>query len=143
MGKLTAFPTTFPADAASKIGHAIVTKAFSTDLIEPLYDLIGFGLGRLFGSSTPSPVPVPVPTGRTFGAGLEEDHAAQAEHVLQVGDMLNAAADAHRYATATAEGGDKFEALPWGTILSVLVTILQGLLLAVEPSPIPKPADPK
>jgi len=124
---VAAFPTSFPADAASKIGQAILAKQFTTDLIEPIYDLIGFGLFKLFGQGGP-PTPFPRPT---LGAAAPGE-----SDVEEVGRMLSAACEQHDDGLKAAPN---VAALPWGQILSALFTILQGLFLAVGPSPFPKP----
>lgn len=127
----TAFPTEFPSDAAAKIGQAILAKTFTVDLIEPIYTLIGFGLGKLFGSGSPFPKP-------TFGAGIEPDLTHD-----QVGDILMAASDgcSVQHEGKPVYGALDTKALPWKSIVSVLFTILQGLLLAEQP-PIVNPAKP-
>lgn len=140
MPNATAFPTTFPADAATEIGKAILGKQFTTALIEPIYDLAGYALFRIFGSSAPSP------TAKLYGMRdlVQATRFAAPEHDDEtVGNMLVAAghASAHgKFAATYGVEGDPAKALPWKSILSVLFTILQGLLLSAEP-PIANPAD--
>lgn len=132
---VAAFPTEFPTDAARKIGQAILTKTFSAALVEPIYDLVGFGLYQLFGTSAPfpNPMPGPGPLPKTFAAGLP----CGDDEIERVAHMLNAACDRHAAAAGThVFNVPALSALPWGTVLNVLFTILQGLLLAAQPKPV-------
>lgn len=126
---VSSYPTDFPSEAASKIGQAILAKSFTLDLVEPIYDLVGFGLYKLLGSGSPFPKP-------TFGAGIEPELSHE-----QVGDILMAASDgcSVQHEGKTVYGAIDTKALPWKSILGVLFTILQGLLLSQEP-PIVNPA---
>jgi hypothetical protein len=145
--KPTAFPTVFPADAAKQIGQAILNRQFTLALIEPLYDLIGYGFHALGLGALPSPTPTPPvpadPAAKMYTMGDFGLEQPDSDHEL-VGRYLLAAAEVHhpRYsataidATAAAEAA---KALPWGSILSVLLTIIQGLVLALGKNPIPVP----
>ena len=110
-----AFPTEFPKDAAAKIGAAILAKDFSFDLIEPAYDLLGYALGRVFGSSKPY-----VPT---VGATAEDlsDEALAA--------MLQDAASLPRsVAPKAAESTHDVDAIPWGLVILLAQRIIADLL---------------
>lgn len=136
----TAFPTTFPAEAAKKIGQAILARHFTKDLIEPLYDLIGYGLFSLGLGSLPSPTPEPpTPADDAKKAfSLDDLHGMECEADTEaVGRYLLAASDSHAFGAAP-----NAKVLPWGTIMGALLTILQGLILAFGDSPIPKPQPP-
>jgi hypothetical protein len=141
---LQAFPTTFPADAAAKIGQAILSRSFGKDLIEPIYDLVGYGLGLILGSNAPFPKPA---MATTYG---DDEVTYQ-----QVGYILTGAANAHqadvepsafdraRVAAGLVSQGQAdaqrmtqaVEGLPWGTILQVLWTILQAIRASEQPAP--------
>lgn len=126
--------TTFPTGAVKTIGNAFIAKQFTGDFVPAVCDLACYVNASFSGGATPFPKP-------TFGAGV--DHPDEAE-VERLGRQLLAAADA---AEADDDRGAPraipWSSIPWGKILSVAFTVIQGVLLAAEPSPFPKPADPK
>lgn len=114
-------PTEFPAEAAAVIGRAIMAKKFTLDLVEPLYDLVGYGLRMLVIGGGGRPV---------FGAGLESGLDEDA-----VGQLLIDAAEGVRdgggpnYAASPASGDDPAtEAVPWAIVLPILMPILSQLV---------------
>lgn len=139
------FPTAFPSAAASAVGQAILNRSVDRSLLEPAYDLQGYAEYRIL-SALPAPQPSPPTPAKVFGQGISDDEPELSRE--QVGNILMAAADdfkhcseaaiASNYAAASPSfGADK--ALPWKSILSVLFTIIQGLLLSEQP-PIDNPA---
>jgi hypothetical protein len=145
---LQAFPTTFPADAAAKIGQAILSKSFGKDLIEPIYDLSGYFLGLIFGSTTPFPKPA-----LSFAATYGDDDAAYA----QVGHMLVGAANAHQVGVApSASDRDRVSAglvsqaqadeLRLAQVIEslpapLIVQVLRSIEAAIKDSEQPAPAE--
>jgi len=120
--------TTFPAAAASQIGQAFLSRNFSRALVYPICDLVCFGNFKLGGGDSPAPTP-PVPVTKMTASAPVSD-----EDVERIGHMLNSAAEMHGRLVKGSH--DLLMPLPWSTILSVLVTILQGILLGSEPAPV-------
>ena len=114
--QLKAFPSEFPIDAAKAVGNAILTKSFSVDLIEPIYDLIGFGLGMVFGGSAPFPKPT------VSGISASEE---------AVGQML---VDSSEHLVGDSEPMQSKGALPWNIILPILFQIITKLLSGEKPA---------
>lgn len=108
-----AFPTEFPRDAAAKIGAAILARSFSLDLIEPAYDLLGYALGRVFGSSEPF-----VPTVGSARESLSDDDLAA---------MLRDAAEAKPRVADDGTGND-VGAIPWGLVILLVQRVITEIL---------------
>lgn len=106
MSGFNAFPTEFPAAAAARIGNAIIGKAVTADLIEPAYDLLGYVLGRIFGTSSE--------VKPTFGGGLHTDEDLAAL-------LVSAAESGPGFA---ASGEDGLEAIPWTLVLPLLLKLI-------------------
>lgn len=121
------FPTEFPADAARAIGNAILTRSFTSALIEPLYDLIGYGLAQVFRANAPFPKPV-VSYNPYAGVAAETGLAVNEAAVGSI--LANAADETHNVGAVAGRNVDK---LPWGAILKVLLKLAAGLLLAEKP----------
>lgn len=109
----SAFPTEFPAIAAAKVGRAILAKTWTADLAEPLYELVGYFLGRMLAADSRP----------TFGAGIapavEDD----------IGEML---IEAGRPTVVDAEGfaAAPFDLalIPWDVVLPLLIAMLKRII---------------
>lgn len=105
--EFAAFPTDFPSAAAARIGQAVLNRTFDKSLIEDAYDVLGYALGKVFGSSVKP----------TFGDGLaSEDDVAK---------MLVAHAETGPGFAADEKG---LEAVPWTLVVSLVLGVIQKLL---------------
>lgn len=108
-----AFPTEFPTDAAKAVGNAILNKSFDRTLLEPAYDLQGFAEYCLVGSDAPFPKPT---VQSTPGLGLHDDDLAR--RLIETADL-----------GPDGDGrGVKAMPIPWGQVLSLLLSLIQGAL---------------
>lgn len=111
-------PDGFPADAAAKLGRAMLTRSVTADLLAPARDVLCYGIDRVLADGPPKPV---------FGSGLATEDA--------VGRLLVDAAEGVEdgsgptYAAAPASGdGPALEAVPWGLILPVLFDLVKRIV---------------
>lgn len=116
----------FPTDAIKTIGNAFIAKQFTGDFVPAACDIACYVNTSIGGGAIPFPKP-------TFGAGIERPDDAEVE---SLGRTMLAAAEAH---DDGAKRAIPWSSIPWGKILSVAFTIIQGVLVAAEPSPFPKP----
>jgi hypothetical protein len=121
----------FPSGAIATIGQAFIAKQFSGALIPAACDVICYANAAIAGNVAPIPFPRP-----TFGAGIDHPEPAEIE---RLGHMMVAVADQAEQGDDGAKRAIPFGLLPWGKIISVLFTVIQGVILATGESPIPTP----
>lgn len=111
-------PTEFPAEAAARIGRAILNRAFTLELLSDAYDVLGYGLRMLIGDGRP-----------TFGAGLDEDVSEDraAELLIAAGETADGFASPGRYGDGAA--ADVGGAIPWATVVPMVLRLILTLAL--------------
>jgi hypothetical protein len=109
------FPTEFPADAAKAIGNAILSRTFDKTLVEPAYDVVGYGLYLAVGASGLPPRP-PVPLSTASVEPADADEVAR--------QLIVAAED------AGDDDGLRALPIPWGQVISILLSLIQGVLVS-------------
>ena len=114
---LGAFPSDFPSDAVAKLTQAFLGGKLTPDVAEPIYDLVGYFLGRVFGSSEPAPRP-------KLSASPESLAAAE-----EIGRACEDYASAFRALMGDdARGEVDLEAIPWGLLIPLAARIIKILL---------------
>lgn len=123
----------FPSQAFTTIGNALVNKQFSLALLAPACDVVLFVASKIPGGADPTPIPFPKPT---FGAGLE---SCSDDECVEAGRMMLSLCEQDEAADG-AKMAPNLGTFPWKTVLNVLMTVLQGVFVALGDRPIPTPA---